>query len=58
MLWRREFRNALAGYVRCGSPADATAAAICAKAEASTTENEFLVPAPAIFDLVLHRSYL
>lgn len=56
MLWRWEFRNTLAGYVRRGSLTAAAATAICAKAEASMTENEFLAPAPAIFDLVAHSS--
>ena len=56
MLWRWEFRNTLAGYVRRGSLTGTAATAICAKAEASMAENEFLAPAAAIFDLVAHSS--
>ena len=56
MLWWWEFRNALADYIRRGSLAGGAATAICAKAEATMAENEFLAPTAAIFDLVAHSS--
>ena len=52
MLWRWEFRNALAGYVRRGSLTTATATAICEKAESAMARSEFSARERDVFDLV------
>ena len=51
-LWRWEFRNALAGYVRRGSLTAAHAVALCHKAEASFADREFNALPPDVFELV------
>ena len=56
MLWRWEFRNALAGYIRRGSLTTTTATAICARAESTMTLNEFRASPSHVFDLVAHSS--
>jgi predicted nucleic acid-binding protein len=56
LLWRWEFRNALAGYIRRGSLTTAAATSICASAEAAMAQNEFRAPAGGVFDLVAHSA--
>jgi predicted nucleic acid-binding protein len=52
VLWRSEFRNALAGAVRLGSLTIDSAIEIAAVAEAMLAGNEFMVSAPAVMRLV------
>jgi predicted nucleic acid-binding protein len=56
LLWRWEFRNALAGYIRRGSLTTAAATTICASAEATMAQHEFRARAGEVFDLVAHSS--
>ena len=56
LLWRWEFRNALAGYIRRGSLTAVAAASICANAEAVFAQDELGARAGEVFDLVVHSS--
>ena len=56
ILWRWEFRNALAGYVRRGSLTGNAATTICSRAEAAMSEREFWAQPADIFPLVSHSS--
>lgn len=56
LLWRWEFRNALAGYLRRGSLTTAAATTICASAEAAMAQNELRARPGEVFDLVAHSS--
>jgi predicted nucleic acid-binding protein len=56
LLWRWEFRNALAGYVRRGSLTTAAAISICTRAESAMAQNEFHARPGEVFDLVTHSS--
>lgn len=56
LLWRWEFRNALAGYIRRGSLTPAAATSICASAEAALGAQEYRAIPTEIFDLVAHSS--
>ena len=56
MLWRWEFRSALAGYIRRGSLTAATATTICLKAESTMSSNEFRAPPAHVFDLIANSS--
>ena len=56
LLWRWEFRNALAGYVRGGALTTAAATCICARAETTMAQNEFCAPAGQVFDLAAQSS--
>ena len=56
MLWRWEFRNALAGYVRRGALTTAAAITICARAEFTMAQDEFCARPSNVFDLVAHSS--
>ncbi len=55
-LWRCEFRNVLAGYIRRGSLTTLAAASICASAETTLGLNEKRARASDVFDLVAHSS--
>lgn len=52
MLWRSEFRNALAGALRQGSLALESAFEIVSLAEVILAGKEFLVSSPAVLQLV------
>ena len=56
LLWRWEFRNVLAGYIRRGSLTTTAAAILCATAEASMAQTEFRARPSEVFDLVDHSS--
>jgi len=56
VLWRWEFRSALAGYIRRGSLTAATATTICLKAESTMSSNEFRAPPAHVFDLIANSS--
>jgi predicted nucleic acid-binding protein len=51
-LWRSEFRNILAGYLRRSDLTLAQAKAIQSEAEALMTGNEYNVESSAVFELV------
>lgn len=55
-LWRWEFRNVLAGYIRRGSLTTLAAASICASAETTLGPNEKRAQASDVFDLVAQSS--
>lgn len=52
VLWRSEFRNILAGYIRRGDLTLAQAKAIQSEAEALLAGNEFDIESDAVFELV------
>jgi predicted nucleic acid-binding protein len=56
ILWRWEFRNALAGYVRRGFLSSNTAGNICSRAERAMAEREFFAQPADIFALVSRSS--
>lgn len=56
LLWRWEFRNALAGYIRRGLLTMTSAISICASAEAAMAQNELRAQPGEVFDLVAHSS--
>ena len=51
-LWRSEFRNILAGYLRRGTLAPASAAKCLGGAEAQMAGGEYLVPSDRVMRLV------
>lgn len=52
VLWRWEFQNALAGYVRRGSLTAAAATTICETAESAMARSEFRARPGDVFELV------
>ena len=56
LLWRWEFRNALAGYVRRGSLTMAAARTICEQAETRMAQREFRAQLGHVFDLIAHST--
>ena len=56
MLWRWEFRNALAGYIRRGALTAAAAITLCAKAESTMAQDEFSARPNDVFELVTRSS--
>ncbi len=53
LLWRSEFRNVLAGYVRRNHLSTADAMAIMAEAESLLNGNEFTVDSESVFPLLI-----
>lgn len=54
VLWRSEFRNVLAGYMRRGTLAFDQALAVQAEAESLLAGNEHDVDSPQVLELVRH----